>query len=246
MPLAVLWLGFRVSPSLLPLTLFLQSVCPLVFDRSANIRSFGSQKITYIRFSEITRRDTSGSKTITIFEVLVNKPKKATPKPTKSQGSRVKAPSAETSDRHGPQSESNSWGAKASTGSLEHETSVNRNINPKRGIENTSKVPSSQQNSTHSTRTPQADAVTVAHPSIMSVEVPNTGYDLMEEPHINWAEENSLAPGDENDCESPIDIFEEAPQLQAWVYETSNSELTVGERLQKSYWEEVQNFHGSR
>ncbi|KAG4433020.1 hypothetical protein IFR05_011503 [Cadophora sp. M221] len=54
---------------------------------------------------------------------------------------------------------------------------------------------------------------------------------------VEWLEETSSAYGTENDFDSPVGPYEEAPQLQAWVYEISDPELTFGERLQKGYWE---------
>ncbi|KAI9054658.1 hypothetical protein LZ554_001810 [Drepanopeziza brunnea f. sp. 'monogermtubi'] len=49
-------------------------------------------------------------------------------------------------------------------------------------------------------------------------------------------EHPGLAPL-EDDAASSGERYEEAPQLQAWAYETSNRCLTVGERLEKSKWE---------
>ncbi|KAH9222046.1 hypothetical protein DL95DRAFT_518817 [Leptodontidium sp. 2 PMI_412] len=76
--------------------------------------------------------------------------------------------------------------------------------------------------------------------------VAGLGSPLFEEPIIvygsanhtkfEWLEEDNNAYGDENDCNSPVSPYEEAPQLQAWIYETSNTNLTFGERLQKGYW----------
>lgn len=173
------------------------------------------------------------------------KPKTAPLKHTEIGGCRTKIPPAKTSDQRGLQPESSSWGASTSIDPLQHDTSVDSNIGPKSGVETTSKAPSSQHYSTYSTRTPEQDAVMVVHPSIMRAEVPITECDLMKEPHIDWAED-SHAVGDENNCDSPLGMVGEAPQLQAWVYETSSSELTVGERLQKSYWEVKQSFLRSR
>lgn len=63
------------------------------------------------------------------------------------------------------------------------------------------------------------------------------GDKTLQESAARWAKHMQSDSALADDSETSCTCYEGAPQLQAWIYETSNSEMTIGERLQKSHWE---------